>query len=747
MGWVISAPIIDTLKKPVTAPKISAATKLNKLLLIPLLISLGFFIFYSGEVLESFDRLVRAVKPNVGLIAVITAAVIFQLTGHALRARKTMLLLKKTKESTVRFQFRALSVGYLFNSVLPFRLGELIRARIIASGMGISFSYAFTVILFERAIDALFLGIAGLVAINIIANSNAAPIFVHALTLTIIGFAILALIILLIRQNRQVLTRWRHITSWLNDDLKVSYRFKLWSIIYGLQLSLVKPVLKPYLLLTVASWISYLLSALIVVWYFFPVLSAGAKTLLSLGPFYGVSRPAGPANLGSYSNILDQFTTGFALLVDQTLAFNLVMWGVMVIPISALGIALLLGRTRETLWRTPSRRISRNSLVNKLYRQEDISREMSNFLDNFFAGNSLSSIVHRLERSEQFRLLKYFKGGSDAITILALEDGQEVVKKIIPLEFEDRLKAQADWLRRYQRIDGIVDVLREERADDFYAIDLAYDPQNQEFYEFIHQRPLARSKEVLDKVYAKLARSVHKRPARLKAYPKDRDTYIKKHILGCLEQAASVNKTLVKAAAPDTIIINGKTYDNLYQILKKIKRNKQAWDEIARYQKTEQVHGDVIVDNLLVHKQTGDPLIIDPAPDGNIMNGPAFEFGKAMQSLRYGYETLLRDVDPVHLRGGNRIDFRDLSSNRYSKLSQYVRGEIMPKYLSEGERRVTLFHAGALYIRRLKHQVHYTPANTLKFYAVGVRALNDFLAQYEPEEQTPIRRRARTARK
>jgi hypothetical protein len=42
-----------------------------------------------------------------------------------------------------------------------------------------------------------------------------------------------------------------------------------------------------------------------------------------------------------------------------------------------------------------------------------------------------------------------------------------------------------------------------------------------------------------------------------------------------------------------------------------------------------------------------------------------------------------------------------------------------------------LFHAAALYIRRLKHQVYYTPANALKFYAVGVKTLNEFLAQYE----------------
>jgi hypothetical protein len=42
-----------------------------------------------------------------------------------------------------------------------------------------------------------------------------------------------------------------------------------------------------------------------------------------------------------------------------------------------------------------------------------------------------------------------------------------------------------------------------------------------------------------------------------------------------------------------------------------------------------------------------------------------------------------------------------------------------------------IFHAGALHIRRLKHQVYQAPGLTLAIYAAGLRALNDFYHLYD----------------
>jgi hypothetical protein len=704
---------------------------LKRLLIAPLLVSLAVFLYFSADMIRSFRQLMAMLPITPALLLTVALAVILQLIGHIIRAQKTALLFGKIKQSSVRFQFRALSVGYLFNTILPLRLGELIRARIISGAMTISFSYALVLIVFERLIDAMILGAVGLLLILTFVKEGQSILIIYASTLLTLGALLLTGILLLMHQNRRVLRLWHQITGLLNEDLKNSYRFKVWSVIYGLQQTLKTPTIRRYLSLTVISWLFYGASLLVIVQYLLGSYFPGSKAALTIAPYYGMAVPSGPANLGVFSNVMNQFSQFLHMRSGSMLTLNLMVWAVLVLPVAAIGIILLFGKTRETLWQTRPKQVSRQSLEHKLYRQEDISQDMKQFLDKYFSGNSLSRIVHQLELSEGFRLVKYFKGGSDAITILALQKGDEVVKKIIPLEFEGRLKAQYDWLEQRNGTPGIVKVLAEEQAGQYYAIDLEYDPNNEMFYEFLHRNPIGRSTKVMDAVWASLFARVYGDIAELDVYPKERQAYIDKHIFGCLTQASAVDPELVKAAMPEKLIINGRPYDNLHQVMNNIRRHPRAWKDIASYRRSDTVHGDVIVDNLLVSSKTGDVLIIDPAPDGNIINGPVFDFGKNMQSLYCGYETLLRDEDKVFLTGGNRIDYRDLASDKYRQLSDYVRQELAPKYLNESEQHAMLFHAAALYIRRLKHQVYYTPANVLKFYAVGVKTLNEFLAQYE----------------
>jgi len=79
---------------------------LKKLLAIPLLISLAFFVYFSAAVSNSFSRLLSAIDFTPAFVSMLVAAVALQLIGHWIRAKKTALLLGKVKESSVRFQFR-----------------------------------------------------------------------------------------------------------------------------------------------------------------------------------------------------------------------------------------------------------------------------------------------------------------------------------------------------------------------------------------------------------------------------------------------------------------------------------------------------------------------------------------------------------------------------------------------------------------------------------------------------------------
>lgn len=701
---------------------------LRKFLFIPLFISLLVFTYFSKSVLESIETLVYVLNFNAALLTALLVAAIFQILGHLMRAQKANYLISPVKQGTLRFHFRALSVGYLFNSILPFRLGELVRARIISGGMSISFSLALTYIIFERAIDAIILGLTGIFLVFLLGgNIKLLAYSIFALSLASI---ILGVVLLLSKQNRRLLKIWHFITSLFNEKLETSFRFKGWSVIYGLQQSVNRNRLLKYLALTLLSWLLYAASVFVIIQQVIKEFGAADKIIATAAPYFGAAIPAGPANLGVFSDAANILLAKLSLDNSQLIGLNFLTWTVLIIPIGIMGLVLLITKTRELLWQAPPAGSSESSISNKLSRDEDISKEMKNFLDYYFSGNSLSRIVHQLELSKDFRLKKYFKGGSDAITILAIQNKSTIVKKIISIEFEDRLKAQHDWLIKYKNSKAIVDVLDEKLEPLYYSIDLAYDPKFEMMFDYVHRNTLEKSKAVLDSVWSSLNKEVHKNPSKLKLHSSERQAYIDKHIFSCLDKAAAVDVNLVNVTIHKKLIINGKEYDNLYQIIEKIKNHPQAWRDIATYRATESVHGDVILDNLLV-SPSGEPLIIDPAPDGNIISGQIFDFGKNLQSLHCGYEFLLRDEDPVHLVGGNSIEYREHRSSKYKQLAEYVNTKLAPQYLSESEQKAMLFHAAALHIRRLKHQVYYTPANTLKFYAVGVKTFNEFLDQYQ----------------
>jgi len=84
---------------------------LRKFLLLPLIISLALFTYYSSEVKASLHTLENSVHITHRLILVLIVASILQISGHIVRAYKAKLLLSPIKESSTRFQFRALSIG------------------------------------------------------------------------------------------------------------------------------------------------------------------------------------------------------------------------------------------------------------------------------------------------------------------------------------------------------------------------------------------------------------------------------------------------------------------------------------------------------------------------------------------------------------------------------------------------------------------------------------------------------------
>lgn len=693
---------------------------MNKKLAI---LSLAVFIFGLFAFYKPITAFAVFVFLNPKWLLVIFCAIAIQITGHVFRAKRTKLILDKASPSSTSFQFGMLSIGYIFNAFLPLRIGEIVRSWLVAKRLRISFLYTFTSVVIERCIDVLFISLLTIICLIFVGRFYSTTLLAISLVAFIFAAFILLLIFLLQKENKYVLGFIQRLTSCFNDSICNSFRFKVWTLISGLQgFFRNKKDVQHYFIYAGVSWLFYFTSVLI-------LFSPWIFNVSILNGFVAVVVPYVNAfpilDVDSYRNmtlLVSGMDEGFRL------EYVSLVWAILTLPMAILG--LIASFAYKVCRINTADDVGSRVYTNKLQRYRDISQELPAFLDTYFRGHSLSHILHKIEVSGELSLVKFFKGGSDAITVLVLKGEDMFVKKVVPIEYLSRLKQQYDWLKKFDNKKAIVDVLDEQTTDSYYAIDLSYNPSHIPSFEYVHTHSLEDSKHLLDQTWNYVFKNIYDLKKE-SVNVKERDEYIEDRLLSKIKKAISVDEKLARAIEGREIKINGVMYDNFYTILDKIKNNKKAWTDIATYRKSKVTHGDLTMDNILVE---GDkPVLIDPSDDNQI-KGPIVDFGRHMQSLVAGYEFLNNDESPIELAInsdlGMEINFYNHRSATYMQLCEHVENVIIKKYLTEAESRSVLFHSGLLYGRMLAHRVVINPSNTLKYYAVCVVLLNKFYQQY-----------------
>jgi len=646
--------------------------------------------------------------------------------GHTIRAYKTKILIDQIKPSKLKTNLRALFAGYLFNTLLPFRLGEVIRALILGRSLSISTGFTFSLILLERAVDGLILGSVSLVLFNYsqyIINVDLSQYAIFSYIILLLAIVLFSVINMMRSQNAHFLKVCYLATSFLSDKYKNLTRFKLWSIIYGLQKTIDKKYMFTYSLYSVIMWGFYLSAMYVLASYFFAAKDIFVESVRSVAPYLGTAIPSGPAYIGTYQSIVGPILDS---LYSSPVSFTYMIysWLLIVVPTSLVGVYAVL-RTNED-FQKQQKTISKSKMHNKLERVGDISTEMAAFLDAFFSLNSLSHILHKLELNEDMKLIKYFKGGSDASTILVHNNGLYKVRKITPIQHAKKLQNQHDWLREKKSLDSVVNIISSNMTDTYYSIDIEYYPEFIPFFDFIHANPIQPSVKIITEIFEYMFKHIYK-PAKESLHSDHAKEYIKNRLVNKVLQASKINPDIQQILDLETLNINGVEYMNILNIIEKISHHPVAMKDISTYRESP-IHGDLTVDNILTSTKNHSFKIIDPT-DENEISSPVVDFGRQLQSLEFGYEFLCRDERPTKAQG-NIISYDNEKSAQYEKLKVQLL-KLAKKHLTRSEYKSILFHTGVMYSRMLTHRVHINPNNAVKFYAISVIALNEFYNQYE----------------
>src|SRR3989339_420452 len=403
-------------------------------------------------------------------IALLIFALILHLTAHLIRAYKSNLLINPIRNVNTSFTFKILTISFLFNAILPFRIGELIRAHLLGKHLYISRSVMFLTILFERAIDGFIICILG-ISLSYLAFYNF-DIYIneiHNLLLFVltISTGILIFILCLYTQNKFLIKTTRQISNIFNCKIKNKLRFIVWSCIYGTNIVFKKINLKKYFFLSILMWACYLSSVIVLIKSLSINLNLVKELLISISAYPSVSFPSGPAYIGTYHYFFSEILKGIIQNHDEILFISIVTWCLLIIPIALTGLIFLfeknsLKKNSILSFFNPKQEIqalSNIEYLNKLYRHKDISKEFNSFLDEYFNEAEISHELNKHEINGNMKLIKTLKGGSNAFTALIISNNLTCVRKIALIQHANKLKSQYNWILQKQHLKEIPKII------------------------------------------------------------------------------------------------------------------------------------------------------------------------------------------------------------------------------------------------------------------------------------------------
>lgn len=694
--------------------------KLRLFFIAILLVSMYFATTYFLEFIRLNPYQQNQFTLSFGIAVVVS--VILQMCGHWIRAAKSKLLIDDIREAKVSTLFKGLSVGYLFNSLLPLRLGEFIRAFYVGDALSISKTAVFMSIVIERMVDGIILSVFFITAaIGIRSTSEQAYILMGRFGLALLAVSLLILLAIQIIHgaNRHMLSGVYKSSVVLNNKFRDRFRFMGWSAVYGTQLMLAnKRALVKYYLASIVMWLCYFISTACIAVAFFHLPAFSSLWYVVQSVYAAVSSPIGPGYVGTFSAIVTKFLSEIGL--QSVTSFAVLMWVIIVTPISLVGLFVLIKQRLGDKKEIPHQEV----LIHKLYREKDISPELSHFLDAYFAGEQINRLLTQAELSGRFRLIKSFKGGSNAQTMLVWQEDEMRVKKITLPQFADKLAAQASWLNERQLLRHIPKVLAEENTPQYYTFDLKYYEDYAPFFDFMHSQTSEASIAVLKKIIKFMNDSIYINATHVHN-SENVHQYIEHKILGKITDTATISGEVSQLVSYKKIRVNGQDYENILQVVDKIKNNPVIIDELASYDET-LIHGDLTIDNIVVNS-SGDFFVLDPNNENQI-SAAVVDYGKLYQSLHSGYEFMI-GLDICDIRG-NAVNFEESVSKRYGEVFAELDNQLK-QVLSPAAYRSILFHEAVHYCRMLTYRANINPNTVAVFYANAVKLFNEFLAQYE----------------
>ena len=623
---------------------------------------------------------------NLDLVAPLALAIVALLVAHTIRALRWGMLLPE-RYARQRFDLLlALALGYAANALLPFRLGEILRAATVTVRVGggrkdQALATVVASILVERLTD---LPIAALLLVAYGISYTVPALLLGAMLL----LAGLGLAVYRRPEARRVL--WI-LTLPFNHAVRLGLAHCAWE--YG-QAVANRVYLRPhYIGASLLMWLSYL-SAYGALGVAVHQGAAETVAIFLLNPLTPLLSQVADASAAGFDLVAMSIAIVFALLpVAAILAFGAreLRQGVRA-GVSAFGRRLGEGRGL----RLPEPALT----TRERYREQSV---YDAFLNDLFSGRGALATRFSLALPETAVVHRFFHGGSDALTGLVEQAGSLRITKFAINGAARKLREQVEWLDR-ARANGlsVTECSPPEPTGEGARYEMPLVVPANDFYDVIHTGEAGRAALMLAALIDRVA--AHHAASRGVAGESAVEAYLASKAVQ--NHAAIVG--FLKGRLGHSFSLNGEaaSLDDFAPLAD------LAWlrAQITRLDSAD-IHGDLTIDNVIATptREAG-YYLIDPNPD-NLFNTPLIDWAKLMQSLHLGYEAVNRLIPPS---GRDGLVVPLIRSQRYADLHRVLEETLLARLGPDGLREV-YFHELVNYLRLTPYKIRQNPEKGLVF--------------------------------
>lgn len=631
-------------------------------------------------------------------------AIVLVCLAHFIRTLRWELFVKTYEKPNTKNLLQSLSIGYFINSFIPFKAGDLVRAwisgRIMKNGRG----FALATVIVDRYLDILVVGI--LFAIFSAFNLDSADSVWFYMFLAVGVLAVTLLVYILRGYVKRIL---KNIAGIFNAGIEIRLLRFFWSLIWSFK-DIFKKISKTRLLLeTLGMWILYLASY----YCFAAFLSHQGSNVNWLDVFYMLFTK-NSIHVGSLGAIT--FTQG--MMNTQMIWTGIYLFA----PIVILFVISLCLKSKDDEMLD-----SEEEYLNLIPQLDE--NERLNFLETYFSNERREYIESYLKINQNILIIRDYSAGSNATTMLCMNNGKNFFRKYAFGADGDKLYQQIEWLQRFKDIIPLPDIMQYQKQDNFCYYDMPYDSQSVGLFDYAHSMPKENAWKFIKKATECLENSLYKVNQR----PADKatiDEYIKSKVNKNLDKIMNA-KYLKRLMEYDEIIINGRGFHNLPYYLPYL--SEEHLYDIFKNDTYSEIHGDLTIENIICTRNADgddDFYIIDPNT-GNVHDSSNLDYGKLLQSIHGGYEFLMATKN-VSIEK-NRINFVFTKSEAYTYLY-----DMLDKYMRENfeEERVKsiYYHEIIHWLRLMPYKIEKNGKRVLLFYAGMLMVMNDVVNNFEEEK-------------